>query len=347
MIVTVIVVIAIAAIAVICGVAIAAIAAIAGLVSLVLCIADVICMIATGGKSIADVCREKGLGWLGEIFDGVSIGCDIVSIVLPLGAAIKSIAKVGVKTFAKASIKAMKVAFKETCEPLGKNGFKKGFKYGMKNLGKLAFKTFVFDIDDISKLNNGKRTWNLMEETVDMIGPNKNWIKSNGELIPSADNIPKLCNPDELTMKELLSKYGVDSIPIDKTGVIDLSAISVAESPISMKNLDIDIDGVLSGEISEKNFFAQLRRFNFNNADDALPKGVTLETLENQFGFKIARHEDFNMKKVFYVPTQIHANLGHTGGVSNFKFIFNKIPDLSNLIANKFTQFTYRFGIEN
>lgn len=119
MITTILVVIAIAVIAVVTfGVAIAAIAAIAGIVSLVLCAADVICMIATGGKGISALCKENGLGWLGEIFDGLSIGCDIVSIVFPAGAAIKTMAKVGVKSFAKGSIQAMKFAFTEASEKI-------------------------------------------------------------------------------------------------------------------------------------------------------------------------------------------------------------------------------------
>ena len=109
MVVTVLVVIAIAVVAVVTfGVAIAAIAAMAEIVALVLCAADVICILATGGKSISDLCRENGMGWLGEIFDGISIGCDIVSIVFPAGAAIKTMAKVGVKSFVKGSIQAAK-----------------------------------------------------------------------------------------------------------------------------------------------------------------------------------------------------------------------------------------------
>lgn len=163
MITTVLVVIAIAIVAVVTfGVAIAAIAAIAGIVSLVLCAADGICMLATGGKSISDVCQENGMGWLGQIFDGISVGCDIVSIAFPAGAAIKTMAKVGVKSFAKGSIKAMKLAFKETTEKL----FKKGFKQGFKNFGKILFKTLIFDVDDFTKIGtNGKRAFSIIDPT--------------------------------------------------------------------------------------------------------------------------------------------------------------------------------------
>ena len=85
MVVTVLAVVAIAVIAVVTfGVAVAAVAAIAGVVSLVLCVADTICVIATGGRELAAVFREKGWDVLADIFQGLQIGCDVVSILLPM-----------------------------------------------------------------------------------------------------------------------------------------------------------------------------------------------------------------------------------------------------------------------
>ncbi|WP_080066549.1 hypothetical protein [Ruminiclostridium hungatei] len=52
------------------------------------------------------------------------------------------------------------------------------------------------------------------------------------------------------------------------------------------------------------------------------------------------------MKRVFYVPREIHGNLGHTGGIGNYKFNFLQIPDISRLVGNKLTQFGFRFGSE-
>ena len=194
MITTIFVVIAVAVIAVVTfGVAVVAIAAIAGIVSLVLCVADVICMIATGGKGISDLCRENGMGWLGEIFDGISVGCDIVSIVFPAGAAIKTMAKIGVKAFVKGSIQAAKFAFKETIEKV----FKSGFKNGVKNFGKLLFKTFIFDIDDFSRVNSsGKRVFDIYSHATTV------------EIKPNAINYKGL-NPDGTVAKypELIDGY--------------------------------------------------------------------------------------------------------------------------------------------
>ena len=162
MIVTAFVVVVIACVAAFCGVAVAAIAAIAGIVSLVLCIADIICIIATGGKSISDVCRDKGMGWLGEIFDGLSLGCDIVSIFLPLRVAFKTMARMGVRSFIKGFWQATKVKLKE----IWKKVFKSGFKNGIKNLGQILFKTFIFDIDDFSRVDStGKRVFDIMDHT--------------------------------------------------------------------------------------------------------------------------------------------------------------------------------------
>ncbi len=336
-IVTVLVVIGIAILCVVTfGIAIAAIAAIAGIVSLVLCLADVICMLVTGGKDIATICRENGLGWLGDIFQGLSIGCDIVSIVFPAGAAIKSMAKIGVKTFAKASITAAKKAFKETIEMV----FKSGFKKGILNFGKLLFKTFVFDIDDLKNL-----------KAVSLSNPQarKYWTVDGDSLIPKPGEIPIQYNPERLPMDDIIKKYGVDSIPIID-GVPNLSAFSQKDIPISMKNLDPKfIDAFLNGDMSEKSFSQALRKMNFSNADTELLKtfSMTKLDLEAALNTKLTWHEDVSMTNCSLIPTVIHSNVPHIGGVANFKFEFKQIPGLSNLVGDKATQFGFRFGSEN
>ena len=217
-------VIIVAVVAAFCGVAIAAITAIAGLVALVLFAADAICMLAIGEKGIADICNENGLWWLGQIFSGVSIGCDLVTILLPLGAAIKTMSRVVIKTFGKGLIASMKTSFKESMEAIWKNGFKQEFGKGLKNMGKILFKTFIFDIDDITKVDDGVRTWNLMEDKLVAKNPNKNWIDVARKIYPSHTEIPGQFNPDNLTTKELFEEtcksLGIDMahIPKDKWG---------------------------------------------------------------------------------------------------------------------------------
>ena len=353
--ITAVIVIVVAVVAAICGVAVAAIAAIAGLISLVLFVADAICMIATGGKSIADLCNENGLGWLGQIFSGLSIGCDIVAIVLPVGAAFKTMAKVGVKSFCKGMVASVKIAFKETIEALWTKGFKVGFKDGMKNLGNLIVKTFVFDIDDISKMDDGKRVLNLMEDTIPMRKPSTDgdgyWDLIDGKYYPRDNVVPtdKRYNPDGLTMKELFDqtcgKLGVDidGIPTDKFGNPDFSVISVYDSDINMKNLDVDYEGYLSStgddrKLMEKEMGKSLRNINFSNADAKLPDGVKYKNMSNDLGIKITRHETFTMDKVNYVPSSIHANLAHNGGVGRYKFIIQQIPGQTDVIVKNFAR---------
>lgn len=350
MVLTALAVVAVAVIAVVTfGVAVAAVAAIAGIISLVLFAADTICMIATGGKDLSDIFREKGWNVLADIFQGLQLGCDIVSILLPAGAALKAMSKIGVKNFAKISLNAFKTAFKETWEALWKNGFKKGFKDGMKNLGKILFKTFVFDIDDFTQVKDGKRVWNLMEDQLAAVPPNKNWIDDNGKLVPNPTAIPGKDNPGKLTMAEIMGQKKFEAFPDAipyKNGVPDLSGFSVADAPNGMRGFDID--RFLNGELDMDKFSGRLRDMNMKSADKWLldNRGVTVVDLENLYGFKLTWHEDINMKKCYLVPSEIHGNVGHVGAVSNYKFIYQKVPGISGLAGNSTIQFGFWQGIE-
>jgi hypothetical protein len=341
--VTVIVVIAIAAVAAICGVAIAAIAAIAGLVALLLTVADVICMAATG-KDIATMLRDNGLDVLADIFQGVSIGSDIVSIVFPVGAALKTMAKVGVKAFAKGSIAGIKAGFKESID----NVFRSGFKNGLKNAGKIL----IFDIDDLTKIKDGKRVFNLMEETVKMEKPYRNWVIDNNQLIPSSEVKPGKFNPNDLTMEEIMNqdKFSKFQKTISyKNGYPDMSPFAVAEVNIKMTNPDSDtLNKYISGSIGESEFSYQLRDRNYKSTYKQLELkyNKSFNDFKKQAGYQLTIHEDLNMKKCFLVPTEIHANVGHTGGVANYKFIFNSIPNANNIIGHKLLQFEFRFKLD-
>ncbi len=357
-IVAAVVVVLIAVVAAVCGVAIAFIAAVAGIIALVLTIADVICMLATGGKGIADVLRENGLYVLADIFQGVSFGADLVSIVFPLGAALKTMARVGVKAFAKGTIKAARLAFKETIEKV----FKSGFKNGLKNLGDILFKSLIFDIDDFSKVKNGKRVWDIWEPSVDMKGPTQNWSVKDDQLIPSSDIIPGKYNSDNLTMEGIMKQDKFndfpDSVPY-KNGEPDLSGFSVANVDISMTNPNPkDIDAFLNGEISPKQLKERLRNMNFKNAntqlklnfDNSLVDYATKGDFEKALGYQLTWHEDLNMKKCWLVPTEIHGNIGHTGGIGNYNFNFLNIPNICDQISERLAGFGLRsasgWGVE-
>ena len=76
--------------------------------------------------SIAELLKENGHPILAQMFTGFQWGCDLVQIVLPLGAAVKAIGKVGFKTFVKASWVATKKTAKESFEAVFRSGFKDG-----------------------------------------------------------------------------------------------------------------------------------------------------------------------------------------------------------------------------
>lgn len=48
-----------------------------------------------------------------------------------------------------------------------------------------------------------------------------------------------------------------------------------------------------------------------------------------------------------YKSKLIHNNLGHTGGVANYKFNFLKIPNIENILVSRFLQSRFRFEMEN
>ncbi len=79
------------------------VAALAGIIGLALLISDVVCMICNDGKDIATTLRENGHPLLADILQGFQWGCDIVEFVIPLGAAVKTMSRVGAKTFLKTS----------------------------------------------------------------------------------------------------------------------------------------------------------------------------------------------------------------------------------------------------
>ena len=112
-IITALVVVVIACIAAFCSVALSVIAAVAGIIAFVLFAVDIICMICTG-QSMADYCTEKGMPVLGQIFKGLSWGCDLVGILIPVGSLAKSCVKIGAKETWIAMKEGFKIGFKQS-----------------------------------------------------------------------------------------------------------------------------------------------------------------------------------------------------------------------------------------
>ena len=133
-------------------------------------------------------------------------------------------------------------------------------------------------------------------------GNGGNWDgeRGNSNWVLDENYTPKVYNPDEKTFREILDKYNVDNPNISfKYGYPDFSKISKA---------DVQIDE-----------FTSSREDNFFQADEKLAKewGISPEDVskwrkENKYTW----HECEDCKTMQLVPTEIHGNISHSGGVS-------------------------------
>lgn len=126
-------------------------------------------------------------------------------------------------------------------------------------------------------------------------------IRGDSVWYPDRDVVPTRYNPDGLTWGEILDKYGIDGIEY-KDGDPDFSPISKGE---------VEIDD-----------FTDDRTSNFAQADEALAKqkGCSPEDVkkwreENGYTW----HECRDCKTMQKVPREVHNNMDHTGGVSEYK----------------------------
>jgi hypothetical protein len=125
--------------------------------------------------------------------------------------------------------------------------------------------------------------------------------RGNSTWIPDPDAIPQKANPERKTWREILEKYGIDGIPF-KDGEPDFSEISRGNVEISP--------------------FTDSRTDNFDKADIELAKqkGCTPEEVakwrkENGYTW----HECKDMKTMQKVPSEVHNNIPHSGGISESK----------------------------
>ena len=130
--------------------------------------------------------------------------------------------------------------------------------------------------------------------------------RGNSEWCPDRDYIPEnpKTNPDGLTWGEILDKYGIDSIPF-KDGKPDFSEVSKGT---------VEIDDFSSNRYGKGG--------NFDQATEKLAeeRGCTKEEVkewmkENKYTW----HEQSDCKTMEKVPTEVHGNVHHSGGVSEAK----------------------------
>lgn len=132
---------------------------------------------------------------------------------------------------------------------------------------------------------------------------NGHWDGERGDSrwYPDPDYIPLKANPEGKTWAEILAQYGIDSIKF-KDGEPDFSEISKGTVEISP--------------------FTDSRTDNFDKADIELAKqkGCTPEEVakwrkENGYTW----HECKDMKTMQKVPSAVHNNISHSGGISEAK----------------------------
>ena len=130
--------------------------------------------------------------------------------------------------------------------------------------------------------------------------------RGNSKWFPNRDEIPKnpLTNPDGLTWGQILDKYGIDGIEF-KNGEPDFS-------PVAKGTVEID-------HFTDNGYG---KGGNFDQACERLAeqRGCTKEEVkawmkENKYTW----HERSDCKTMDKVPTEIHGNIRHSGGISEAK----------------------------
>lgn len=129
-------------------------------------------------------------------------------------------------------------------------------------------------------------------------------IPGDSEWKPDPDVIPSDkngTNPEHKTWGEIMEEYGFESIPF--------------------KDGEPDFSGVAKGEV-EIDDFTDDRSSNFSQADEKLAeqRGCTPEEVAQwRKEHKYTWHECKDCKTMQKVPTEVHGNVPHAGGVSEYK----------------------------
>ena len=168
-------------------------------------------------------------------------------------------------------------------------------------LGKLAeSKTFLQSIREYDK-PLGAMCESSKNNPIEGHGGHWKGERGDSEWRPDGDYIPGKSNPEGKTWKEILEKYGIEDIPF--------------------KDGEPDFREICKGEV-EIEPFSDARTDNFDKADIALakqrgcsPEEVAKWRKENGYTW----HERKDMKTMQKVPSEVHNNIPHSGGISEAK----------------------------
>jgi hypothetical protein len=123
----------------------------------------------------------------------------------------------------------------------------------------------------------------------------------NSNFYPDREKTPSVCNPEGETWGEILDKHGIESIPF-KDGYPDFSG--VAEETVEIKD------------------FTTYRPANFSQADEqfAEKRGCSPEeACQYRKDNRLTWHECEDQKTMQLVPSEVHNNIPHSGGVAEAK----------------------------
>ncbi|MBO4587720.1 MAG: HNH endonuclease [Bacteroidales bacterium] len=123
----------------------------------------------------------------------------------------------------------------------------------------------------------------------------------NSVWLPDKEINPQVYNPENKSFGEILKEQNIDGIPF-KNGYPDFSEVSKG-----------------TVEISD---FTAYRDANFNQATEALAKEKGCSSKEVQdwmdnHGY--TWHECEDCKTMMKVPSELHGNIAHVGGISEYK----------------------------
>ncbi len=135
---------------------------------------------------------------------------------------------------------------------------------------------------------------------------NGKWVegeRGDGKWIPEGEHVPGKANPENQTWDEILDEYDIEDV-VFKDGEPDFTPVS-------------------KGDVEIKEF-STTRSDNFDKADMALaeqrgcnPEDVQRWRKENGYTW----HEKGDMKTMQKVPSKVHNNIPHQGGIAAAKNI--------------------------
>ena len=173
-------------------------------------------------------------------------------------------------------------------------------------LGEIADKRHRGEIPSTSKLDKPiAKEVNINPENshCPIEGHGGHWEdkRGNSEWKPDPNEVPQKSNPEGQTWKEILNKYGIEGIEY-KDGEPDFSEVSKG-------NVEIED-------------FSDDRVSNFSQADEKLAeqRGCTPEEVaawRKEHGY--TWHECKDCKTMQKVPSEVHNNVSHSGGIAETK----------------------------